>query len=610
MRHRTSGLIIILRLEFFPLNPIKRQKMSLNYDKSNRHESSTDSMWTTYSDLFMMLAVLFLMMYVIANLRSNTASLQGRVEYQRLTGETEDLRQQNKVYEALKQDYLASQASQSEVKVYEDLMNKLSLLRDKAKDEKEELRKQSDENEAKELALNHYQQMIRNIINANVVAKAKLISRDEVIDKKRQEIAEKEQIIATNNEEIRDTRENLEKRINELRKNEKNQKISKVKMDKEIASLRMKSDQKIAVLKAQSENVESQLTTVSQELAQTKTNLEATKTDLESTENKLQQESIAKAKLGAELVASKAKYEDATEGLKAEFEAKAAADKAAFDKELATTKLSAKARADKEKAFADQLKGDKDKLSAELAALDNKFQQTEKDLAASQDGLKKAEQEKTKFKEYVATLEEQKKDLSGDLAVAKRQLRDKKKLADKIKSELSKAGIESEVDAKSGEVIVAFGKEYFDTGKFELKPSMEKTIKKFIPLYSKSLFSDKKISDRIASVDLIGFASPTYAGKYVDPQSLKEQDREAVQYNLDLSYKRAKSIFNYVFDTKKMKFADQKRLLGLIKVSGRSFLHQEIQGKDVESGVAVKEFCAKHDCLKEQKVIIKFNLKD
>lgn len=591
--------------------------MSLNYDKSNRHENSTDSMWTTYSDLFMMLAVLFLMMYIIANLRSSTASLQGRVEFQRLTGETEDLRQQNKVYEALKQDYLASQASQSEVKVYEDLMNKLSLLSDKAKEEKEDLRKQSDQNEAKELALNHYQQMIRNIINANVVAKAKLISRDEVIEQKRQEIASKEQVIATNNEEIRETRENLEKRISDLRKNEKNQKISKAKMDREIAGLRLKSDQKIEALKAQSENVEAQLTTVSQELVQTKTNLESTKSNLESTksnlestENKLQQESIAKAKLGAELVASKAKYEDETENLKADFEAKATADKEAFAAELASTKMSAKAKADKEKAFADQLEGDKAKLASQLASLDNKYQQSEKELAASQDGLKKAEQETTKFKEYVAALETQKKDLSGDLAVAKQQLQDKKKLADKIKKELAKAGIESEVDAKSGEVIVAFGKEYFDTGKSELKPNMEKTIKKFIPLYAKSLFDDKKISDRIASVDLIGFASPTYAGKYVDPQSLSETDREAVQYNLDLSYQRAKSIFNYVFDTKKMKFDSQKRLLGLIKVSGRSFLHQEIKGKDVESGISVKEFCAKHDCLKEQKVIIKFNLKD
>ena len=97
---------------------------------------------------------------------------------------------------------------------------------------------------------------------------------------------------------------------------------------------------------------------------------------------------------------------------------------------------------------------------------------------------------------------------------------------------------------------------------------------------------------------------------YVDPQSLADTDRDAVSYNLDLSYQRARSIFGYIFDRNKMKFDDQQRLLGMVKVSGRSFLHEAVKGRDVENGISVKEFCAKFDCLQEQKVIIKFNMKD
>ena len=62
--------------------------------------------------------------------------------------------------------------------------------------------------------------------------------------------------------------------------------------------------------------------------------------------------------------------------------------------------------------------------------------------------------------------------------------------------------------------------------------------------------SDKETADKVKSVELIGFASPTYRGKYVDPDSLRAGDREAANYNLDLSYYRARSIYEYIFDKK------------------------------------------------------------
>jgi hypothetical protein len=139
---------------------------------------------------------------------------------------------------------------------------------------------------------------------------------------------------------------------------------------------------------------------------------------------------------------------------------------------------------------------------------------------------------------------------------------------------------------------------------------MKTTLKKFVPNYSKSLFDDPKIAKEIQSLEIIGFSSPTYRGKYVDPQSLKEEDRTAIDYNLDLSYNRAKSIFSYMFDKKSMTYKYQKEMLPLVKVTGRSFLAEEMKGRDIASGIPIKEYCAKYDCDKSQKVIIKFNLKD
>ena len=48
--------------------------------------------------------------------------------------------------------------------------------------------------------------------------------------------------------------------------------------------------------------------------------------------------------------------------------------------------------------------------------------------------------------------------------------------------------------------------------------------------------------------------------KFIDPKSLSAGDRKAVNYNLDLSYRRAKSIFSYIFDTDKMQYKYQKSL--------------------------------------------------
>ena len=101
--------------------------------------------------------------------------------------------------------------------------------------------------------------------------------------------------------------------------------------------------------------------------------------------------------------------------------------------------------------------------------------------------------------------------------------------------------------------------EYFDTGRSDLKEGMEAALKKLVPVYSASLFKDPKIAERIQSVDIIGFASPTYKGRYVDPESLNENDRAAVTFNLDLSYNRAKSIFNYIFDTRTMRTSIRRR---------------------------------------------------
>ncbi|MFN8846791.1 MAG: microtubule-binding protein, partial [Bdellovibrionales bacterium] len=167
--------------------------------------------------------------------------------------------------------------------------------------------------------------------------------------------------------------------------------------------------------------------------------------------------------------------------------------------------------------------------------------------------------------------------------------------------------VKADVDERTGEVVINFGDVYFDNDSSKLKPKMKEVLEKAMPEYSKALFADGKLREKVTSVEVIGFASPTYKGKYIDPKSLDPEVRKAVDYNLDLSYQRARSIFQHIFDSERLTFQHQKDLLPLIKVTGRSFLAEKLPNIRNPSS---KNYCDQHDCKKAQRVIIKFSFDD
>jgi hypothetical protein len=140
---------------------------------------------------------------------------------------------------------------------------------------------------------------------------------------------------------------------------------------------------------------------------------------------------------------------------------------------------------------------------------------------------------------------------------------------------------------------------------------MQDDLSKFLPTYAKAVLLDQKILNRIDSFEVIGFASPTFNKKYINPKELKVSNLNAVSFNLDLSYKRARSIYEFVFNPKKISFDGQDTMFKMTKVSGRSFLDgKEVKEDDrVPANVNDKDYCEKYNCHEQQKVIIKFVLK-
>jgi myosin heavy subunit len=573
------------------------------YDKFKEEMEGGDS-WGSYSDLFMVLSFVFLMMYVVSSLRSGTNSIQQRITQQKMVRENSDLKAQMKAYDTLK-DQAVKEESKDEQEVYQELMNKLSLLQEEAKDEKDNLRRQAVENEKKEMALNRYQQIVRNIINANMLAKNKLKVREKIIANKNEtisdlneEVEEKEREIRENNQQISKITRDLNQNIQNLKSAQANNKITKEKAYKQIALLKLKSQKQIEELNKENRQVQTQLAQITNELDQTSDKLEVT-------ENKNQELSKDLAETSEKLVSTVGQYEEQIKNLQQNHTAKMASERAAFNKRVQAANLSAqeKARqlaefnrqaAEKAKTLGSQIASLKDelteaqerenaksqenaKLAGDLKATSDKLQKTVGDYEGQLKGLAAAHEakmakEKAAFegklnaanlsglekarqladfnraaKEKDEAMGREMGKLKGELADAQARADARAKLSREIAAALKKAGVEADVNPNTGDVVVSFGKDYFDSGSSNLKPTMADVLKKFIPKYSESLFKDPKIASKITSVDIIGFASPTYKGKYIDPQSLDSEDQNAAKYNLDLSYNRARAIFDYMF---------------------------------------------------------------
>ncbi len=583
--------------------------MSFDYDElKNREEGG--SHWATYSDLFMVLSLVFLLLYVVASVRTGTSSIKSNAEYMAVVREKEALKEELLFYENQKEQYL-KQANVSEIKQYDELMDKLTLLKEEANQEKKDLRKQAAENEAKERALNKYQRMIRNIINSNMVASSNLEKRqktirkrNETIDEQEEEIKDLEKTVSKKEKEIKDNdrtiknlNASLSQKVRDIKKLFKQKKISQKNMKKKIRALQVKNQKRVKQIQKQKSAAEKviaqnkkKIREVSQQLAQAEQTIESQQQDLEA------------------LVDQQQKTFEKMVKMESDFQNKMEREKSQFQKRLAKQKLSAMEKQRKMAQFEKKAKAKEQQMAQKISKMEGQVQEIQGELDQNRQARAQAEAQSRSLAASNKNLKGQKAKLSKDLQRLKDIANARKKLISDMKDNLAKAGLKAKV-GKSGDVIIEFGEEYFDTGRADIKPGMEQVLKKFMPTYSKSLFSDKKMADKIQSIEIVGYASPTYKGRYVDPKSLDAKDKEAVNYNLSLSFNRAKSIFGYIFDKDKMNYDYQKKIRSMTKVTGRSFLAEGADER-VPANMTQKQYCKKFDCKKSQRVVIKFNMKN
>lgn len=604
------------------------EDMAFNYNK-NKNNDDSGSFWTSYSDLFLGMSVVFLLLYVTASLRQGTNGIQQQIQNQKLSMQVQDLKNQLKMYDSVKKDYLHNEAKPEEEKLYNELMDKLTLLKEEAKNEKDKLTQSALENDKKEKALNQYQQMVRNIVNANLMAKTKIKTRENVIDEQdeeidtqdteianlEQDIAKKKKQIAANQEKIADANEQLQGRLADLKKAYRSKKMSEAAYERKVESVKEDGERKIAQLKSSSQAMRNQLADTQSKLTEVNTELDQTKTNLDQTKTNLAQTETENKNLQGKLSQAQEEYNSKVGELKRGFSDQAARDKSKFEGELAKERLSGAERARREAAFKAQAEqkakdlGQKiASLGGELSAKENALKAKEGQLAQAAGDLANKEGQLRTKEGQLKQKEGQLKDTEGLLAKARAEADARKQIAKDIKGGFAKAGVQADINENTGEVIINFGDVYFDNDSAKLKEQMKSILNKAMPVYSKSLLGNKKVSDKISAVEIIGFASPTYKGRYVDPKGVDLDAKKAIDYNLDLSYNRARAIFQYVFDETKINYEHQKDMLPLIKVTGRSFLAETLPSKRNPSGNG--DFCSNHDCKKAQRVIIRFSFED
>jgi hypothetical protein len=545
--------------------------MSFQY---HRHKSgqSEDSFWTSYSDLFLGLSTIFLLLYVVTSFRTGTDGLKHQMETEKMNMQIQDLQNQLKLYEAAKTDYMENSASKDEQQEYTELMDKLSLLQEEAKDENERLKQEALENQLKAKSLNKYQQMVRNIVNANKFAKNKISLRDDIIvdqdtsiSSLNSEVSKNQKLIAENQRQIAIANRDLGQRQKQLKAAFAANRMSKKIYNQKIIEAQKEAEAKVSRLQQTTQKYQSDLAQINQQMQQISGQLQQTQGQLSQTRGALQEKTNEVGNLQNQMANSVRETEGKMAALKAGFENEKAGDRARFEGELRKMQLGAAERAQREGQF--------------RAAAEAKEREMQGRMAG----------------------------LQGELGKAKAELEARKAVANEIKKGFAKAGIKADIDGDTGEVLLDFGQHYFEVNSANLKSEMKAVLQKAMPIYSKSLFGNPKVSGKISSVEVIGFASPTYQNRVIDPKSNRPEDIEALKYNMDLSYKRANAIFQYVLQERDLNFQHKTELLPLMKVSGRSFL--ETLGKQSRTTASTAaEFCKINDCKKAQRVIIRFSL--
>lgn len=198
------------------------------------------------------------------------------------------------------------------------------------------------------------------------------------------------------------------------------------------------------------------------------------------------------------------------------------------------------------------------------------------------------------------------KNIGRKIASLKSDLRSNiaKKLADKFK----RSNVSAHVDPVTGNVTLDLGKNFlFEKNSYKISLKAKEQLKKIIPLYADVLFSEGKVSDQISSFNIEGHASPSYRGKFIDPEKI---NTKAYSYNMLLSGQRAAAISSFMFGPKIGEYQHKVELKKKTRSVGYGYTMPIKYMGTKDRSIASNNYCYPYDCSLSQRVELSFTLRD
>jgi chromosome segregation ATPase len=582
-------------------------------DDSNKDDSSV---WSSYSDLFTNVAIIFLVMFVFALIKSGVnqieqaqmkrkheSELKGKLSKKEMDQNQKRISDIQKKVEEMKEYENIIDSKVQELNTYakklqenKDVLKTViesQLKQDQLlKTAQETIEKEKEERAEKEIALQEAQLRI-NLLNDelermnNDVRQKEDILNQKIEQKNAQAKSREEKLknlVAANAKENEKRIETLKNEITEIK--EESSKIITQK-ERELTHKIQTLDQQLVNAKDQARTLANELTTKKNE-SQSQVNLV----------NNLQQQF---SQLERQLKAN----EQAREKLK-------------FEKEmLHTTTQIALSQNEQLRKDHDALKRNLGKaegqgkgLSERLHKLENQLRQSE---TLATDWKKAYENKLNEANQLMRDLTKSQKSFS-ELAKTMSALKDsvKNDVTNKLISKFKENNLSAQVNKKTGEVVLLSGEGFnFEKGSAKLSSEGKSILKKIIPVYTAVLFEDQKIVNQLASVNMEGHSSPSFGGKYVSPE---DQNTEAYAFNLRLSAMRAASVAQYLMGNEIGDYPFKSKMKTYLQAVGFGYMKPIMMEPSVQRGPAsldpASQDCGPWDCGRSQRVQINFLLKD
>ena len=543
--------------------------MSLDYHKvKTKDKGSGESSLGFFADIFALMSFVFLFMFIVSNFSLTLEKVGSNLKAKQLSGEykenldivVKDYENKLRAYQLKKDAYLND--NPKEMEYYQKIQNKLYALdeqQQKKIDHQNEILKQMMQ---KQQDINSFNNLMKDIIDSKMVAAQNVIE------------VEKESKLQN------EKRKKAEYLLQDYKSKYKN-KLNQEMLDKKIA-LEQKYQKKIdaeteLMRKEHIDRIYREVNSLEKESDSQKSGLKAEFERLSKNMQESKKKLIAKCddRIKREVDEEKKKRLDDIRFMRKKYNE----SKGEWKKQCKTI-----------------IKREREDHNNEKSEIENQY---ERRLAMKDDVYEGQEIDPTSKKS--------KKDRRALLDRSVISDRAMKLMAKKLNHRFEKEKLPAQYDETNGEVHVEFPGIYFEINDYKLKRNMKDTLKRVVPVFAEAFFGDEKIRDRVASIEILGFASPVYKSKYVKTDIKKSEGREAVNYNMDLSLWRAQSVYRYIFNPDQLRYKYQADMLKYTKVAGRSYMRARMRRiRESRKG----EICEQYDCEEWQKIIIKVNFKE